>query len=379
MKILMYYSDWAANADRQMLDTYGGVGYYRIKKVADSIKDHHVDLVGAKLTRKDESASDRWQRIFSEYDVFWCSYTSHGEDAAALFYWRDQLGKKVVMDIDDNFWDVLETNPLYEKLKPGKRDRAFISAILSFADVITTSTEPLAEKVRNHMKDMYGIDKTVVVIPNFNDHTEWDKYKPKKPDPKKIVIGYAGSNSHQDDLAMVLPVIAKLMEKYKNLHFQAIGSIDKNSLHLFSCFSDEARARCDLVNASSTWDSYPERMAQVRWDICIAPLVDSAFTRCKSHIKWMEYSMFKRPVIASRTYPYFMELQGRKIIEDGVSGILVKPKEWEKSLEDLIQNPEKRKILGENAYNQVVRDWQYKDSGINEIVNSFLVSTNSQK
>lgn len=376
-KILMYYSDWTANVDRQTLDTYGGVGYYRIKKISEQIKDHQVDIVGAKLTRKGESASDRWERIFTEYDIFWSCYSSHAEDAAAMFYWRDKLGKKVILDLDDNFWDVLPTNPLYDKLKATKKDRAMISTILSFADVITVSTEPLKQRVDDHMVDMFGLEKQIVVIPNFNDVEQWKDYKPKKNDKDKITIGYAGSNSHQDDLAMVLPVIGRLMEKYKNLYFQAMGSIDKNSLHLFSSFSKESMNRCELINASSTFDTYPERMAQVRWDICIAPLVDSKFTRCKSHIKWMEYAMYKRPVIASRVYPYFMELHGRKLIEDGVSGLLVKPSRWESALEYLILHPEKRKYLGENAYTQVLRDWQYKDSGIDKIVNDMLVSMNN--
>lgn len=371
MKILFYYSDWTANSDRQMEDTYGGVGYYRIKKVADCIKDHEVDIVGAKLTKKGETASDRWERIFTDHDVFWSCYSSHAEDAAAMYYWRDKLGKKVVLDIDDNFWDVPKSHKLYDKLKETKRDRAMIGTVLSFADVITTSTEPLKAKIENHMKDVYGIDKKVVVIPNFNDATFW-KHKAKKPNPKKITIGYAGSNSHNDDIEMVMPAIGKLMTKYPNLYFQTIGTIDKDGLYLFKGLTEEQRGRCEIINASSTFNSYPKRLSQVMWDIVIAPLVDSPFTRCKSHIKFMEYAMYKWPVVASRVYPYFMELHGRQLIDDGVSGLLVKPNEWFNALDDLIQNPDKRKMLGDGAYNQVVRDWQYNDSNINEIVNDLL-------
>lgn len=378
MKILFYYSDWTANADRQIEDTYGGVGYYRIKKVFDQIKDHEVDIVGAKLTRKGESASDRWKRIFTDYDVFWSCYSSHAEDASLMYYWRDQLGKRVVLDIDDNFWDVPESHKLYDKLKATKKDRAMIGTILSFADVITTSTEPLKQRVEKHMYDVYGINKRVVVIPNFNDAKFW-KYKAKKPDPKKITIGYAGSNSHNDDIAMVMPAIKNLMEKYPNLYFQTIGTIDKTALYLFSDLTGEQRERCEIINASSTFNSYPKRLSQVMWDIVIAPLVDVPFTRCKSHIKFMEYAMYKWPIVASRAYPYFMELKGRKLIQHNISGFLVKPSQWESALEELIQNPQKRKELGENAYKQVVSDWQYEDSGINEIVNEILVSMYPQK
>lgn len=373
MKFLFYYSDWTANADRQAFDTWGGVGYYRIKKVADQVaKNHDVDIVGAKLKKKGETSAETFERIFTDYDVFWTCYSSHAEDLAAMYYWRDNLGKKVVIDIDDNFWDIPESHQYYDKLKETKRERSMISTGLSFADIITVSTEPLKKKVEEHMKNVFGLEKTVIVVPNFNDVKDW-KYKPKKQEKGKLVIGYAGSNSHYDDLKMVFPVIGKLLDKYENLHFQCIGAIDKKALDLFfSHMSPKSMYKCDIINASSTFDKYPERMAQVRWDIVIAPLVDSAFTRCKSHIKWMEYSMYKRPVIASRVYPYYIDLLGREIIKDGVSGMLVNPNEWEDALEELIQNPEKRKELGENAYNQVVQDWQYDDSGIDKIVDSFI-------
>lgn len=381
-KFLFYFSDWNANSDRRMEDTYGGVGYYRIAKVAEQIKRNPnctVDIVGVGLTKKDETVSDRWERIFTDYDVFWCCYSSHSEDASAMYYWRDKLGKKVVMDLDDNFWDVLPTNPLYDTLKEGKKDRAFISTILSFADIITVSTEPLKQKVEEHMKNVFGLDKTVIVIPNMNDVNDWKGHRAKKLDPNKIVVGYAGSNSHQDDIAMVNKVMVKLMDKYPNLHYQLMGSVKASEIGMFKDFSKDAMMRIDLINASSTFNMYPKRMSECRWDIVIAPLVDSKFTRCKSHIKFMEYAMHKRPVIASRVYPYFMELKGREVITDEVNGLLVEPNEWERALEDLIHNPEKRKRLGENAYNHIVKNWQYKDSNIQDIVDIIISVPESQK
>lgn len=363
MKILFYYSDWGANIIRKEQDTYGGVGYYRIIKPANQVKGHEITIIGQKLTKKGETPDERWERIFKEYDVFWSSYFSDPKEAAALFYNRDKYGKKVVIDCDDNFLDVLESHPLYDKLKGGKRDKAFMITILSFADVITVSTEPLKQRFSRHFKDRHDLEKKIVVLPNMNDIKDWNFITaPKHED--KIVIGYAGSNSHQDDLAMFMPHLMKIMRKYPNVYFESIGSIHKRDLHMFKDFTSDEMNRCDLLPATWTFKEYPEMISTLKWDIAVAPLVDSAFTRCKSHIKFMEMSSLKMPVIASRVYPYFMDIQGRKVIEHEKTGLLVKPSEWFDALEDLILHKEKRIRLGENAYKHVVENWQYNLSSI---------------
>jgi len=372
MKILFYRSDWTANATRQLDDEYGGVGYYRIVKMAEQAKKagHQVTVVGAKFTKKGETLEERYTRIFEKYDVLWTCYTSHAFDASAMYYFRDKFKKKVVLDCDDNYLDVAESHPLYDKLKSSKRDRAFIGTILSFADVITTSTEPLKDRLHEHFKTVYGMEKEIVVLPNFNDLDDWD-FKLKKH-PGKLVIGYAGSNSHQDDLRMVMPSIHEVMKKHSNVYLEVVGSIDKQSLNIFEDFDQEVMNRCDLWPGTWTFKEYPKFIASRGWDIGIAPLVDTAFTRCKSHIKFMEYSALKIPVIASRVYPYYVDLWGRNIIEHDKTGLLVKPNEWVLALEELVTHPEKRKFLGENAHKHIKENWQYDDSHLEGAINKLL-------
>ena len=372
----MYRSDWAVNVDRQARDEYGGVGYYRIVKVAEQLQKagHDVTVVGAKLRHIGETVSDRFERIFTDYDVLWTCYTSHGDDASAMYYWRDKLGKKVILDLDDNYLDVVESHRLYDKLKSGKKDRAFMGTILSFADVITVSTEPLKQRMTQHFKEVYNLDKTIVVIPNFNDKKDWN-YKSIKKNKDKIVIGYAGSNSHDEDLKMIMPALGEVMNKHKNVYFESTGAIDikeLKNLGLYKHLSEDSLYRCDLLPSTSIFKDYPKMLSKRKWDIAIAPLQDNAFTRCKSHIKWMEMSMFKFPVIASRVYPYYVDLWDRQIIDDGFTGLLVKPNEWVGALELLITDEKKRIELGNNAYNFVREEWQNEDSGLPQVIDKML-------
>lgn len=358
MKILFYRSDWASNATRQSEDEYGAVGYYRIVKPASMMKGHEVTVVGAQFTKKGESLEERYTRIFTEYDVLWACYTAHAEDASAMFYFRDKFKKKVILDVDDNYLDVLDSHPLYDKLKQTKKDRAFISTALTFADAITVSTEPLKQRLHEHFKNVYKMEKNIIVLPNMMDVDVW-KVKPAKKRNNRIVIGYAGSNSHQNDLKMLAPHLAYIMKKYPNVYFETMGAIGKDELSLFDGFTKDAMNRCDLLPATQTYKQYPKHLASMKWDIALAPLEDNAFTRCKSHIKWMEYSMCELPVIASRVHPYYVDLWGRKVIEHDKTGLLVKPREWSDAMEDLILNANKRELLATQAKEAVIKNWQY--------------------
>lgn len=376
-KVLFYYSDYGANLSRREQNLWGGVGYYRIIQPSKHVKGHDVKVVGIELTKKGETPEERWYRIFSEYDVFWTSYFSDPKEASALFYTRDMFNKKegnkkkVIIDCDDNFLDVHENHPLYDKLKAGKRDKAFMATILSFADVITVSTEPLKQRFLKHFKEVHKLDKKIIVIPNMNDIKDWN-FEPVEKNKDKFVIGYAGSNSHQEDLQMFFPALIKIMQKYPNVYFESVGSISKDMFHMFEDFTKDMMDRCDLLPATYTFNEYPKMISETKWDIGIAPLIDSAFNRCKSHIKFMEYSAMKIPVIASRVYPYFMDINGRKVIEHEKTGLLVKPSEWFDAMESLILDKKKRKTLGENAYNHVKTNWQYDNSGLDKIIEKVL-------
>lgn len=360
-KILFYRNDHSANVNRKLEDGYGGVGYYRIVQPSKRIKGHDVSLVGMGLTKVGESRDKRWDRIFRENDVFWCSYFYDAEEASSMYYHRDKYKKKVVIDLDDDYLAIFPSHPLYDVMKEGKRNKAFCSTILSFADVIVVSTDPLKQKIQQHMKKVYNLDKKIVIIPNMNDKNDWN-HKTAKKKKGKFVIGYSGSYSHDDDLKMCFPAIAKIMDKYPYVYFESLGAVGNENLQLYNCFSEEAKLRCDILPSTWTFKEYPKHLASLKWDIGIAPLVDVEFTRSKSPIKFFEYSMYKIPTIASRVYPYFISAFGKEIITHEKNGLLVKPSEWFDALEKLILDENLREKLGENAFKHVTENWQYNDS-----------------
>jgi hypothetical protein len=372
MKILIAYNDWNHTPERRKENTYGGIGYYRQIKVAEQIQDHEVTVIGQELKLYGKDLESQWDTIFTEFDVFWTSYFADDKAAAAIFYYAQKHGKKVIIDVDDNYLDVPESNQLYDRFKTGKKDRAFLSTILSFADALTVSTEPLKEKLQSHIKKVHGIDKPVFVIPNCNDINDW-LYAPVPKEKDRFVIGYSGSNSHKDDLEMVLPAIRDIMAKHPHVWLELLGILSVHDLKgMLGGFTDDMLMRIATVGATPTFRKYPRWLAERPWNVGIAPLVDTAFTRCKSHIKWMEYSMYEIPTVASRVYPYFMELEGKETITHGETGYLCKPSEWFSTLDHIITNYDEAAEVGRNAYKYVGKRWQYDTSSINESVNEML-------
>jgi len=372
MKILFNFADYTHNDKRRKENTYGGLGYYRIVKIAQYLKGHEVTVIGKEIKLFGSTLEEQWDNVFKQYDVYWTNYFSNGEVAAAIFYHAEKHGKKVVIDCDDNYLDIPESNLLYDKFKKTKKDRAMLSTILSFADVVTTTTIPLKKRLQDHILKVHGIDKKTVIIPNYNDVSDWN-YTPVDKSKDTIIIGYSGSNSHHDDIRMVLPHIVRIMEKYSNVRFQCMGVVGTDDVkRVYKGVPKHIMDRMDLVGATETFKEYPEWLSKQKWDIGICPLVDTPFTQSKSSIKYFEYSMYKIPTIASRVYPYFMQVDGKDIIDDGENGILVKENQWFDALEKLVISKSERERIGSNAYKHVVKNWQYTSEKITELVNKVL-------
>lgn len=362
----MKHNDSQKGSQYKKLNAYGGCGYYRIMKVAEQLKpEHDVTVWGTEWQDKfeefdkDEEMFYTW--IATTFDVVWIHFIDNPRVFAYLYAAMNKHSKKIVMDIDDNYLDVDSTNPAAKIVGRGTGKRAELSTILSFCDALTVSTVPLKEKLQAHFKEVHNVDVPIFVIPNYNDIKDWNFTPIEKPDG--LVIGYMGGISHHGDLDMVLPAIKEVMTKYDHVGFQLIGQLNHDAAKkVFKGWSQKLRKRILLVQPSATFLDFPWWMSQQPWDIGIAPLTKSKFNECKSHIKFMEYSMYQIPTVASRVYPYYMDVLGIPTITDTETGVLAENGQWVEKLSKLIEDKEYRELLGKNAYIHVKDNWQYKDA-----------------
>ncbi|MFZ3136097.1 MAG: hypothetical protein WA126_01760 [Thermodesulfovibrionales bacterium] len=295
---------------------FGGCGFYRVLQPAGFLKFvlHHDVKVGFQF---------RLQELL-EHDliIFQRQYLPQVLEAVKIL--KDNK-KKVVYEIDDDIWDVPPENES-NKYWQGEMIAA-AESIMQACDAITTSTEPLAELLRRHNKNVY-------VIPNYIPEVD--------PLPKfdsVIRIGWSGSISHKVDFNKdITGALIDIKKKYK-------GQVE---LVFCGWIPD------DLVGQVSFYEPVPPThylyfLNELRLHIGIIPCANIKFNECKSNLKFLEYSITKSASIASAIYPYV-----HTMTED--TGILIRnntSQEWFEAIDSLIQNDDLRNRLANSAHNFV--------------------------
>lgn len=375
----MIFTEWNANPLRKKLNLYGGCGYYRIVKPAQYLMQwYEVDVVGRDLQDFGKTDEDIWGSICRTYDLIWLRHSDNARAIVGLLAFAEYYNVPVIMDLDDNYLAVLPSQPAYEIYHKGSVKNAIVGASLSLVNAVSVSTAPLKEAYQKHIKEVHNVDQKIYVLPNCNDINDWNYPKYERNDDN-IVIGWQGSTTHDEDLDIVVPVIRELLEKYKNVYFEVLGGIPREKFDWFLNKFGEVKDRVKIKLGTFAWQGWPELLSRQGWDIGIAPLADNEFNRGKSHIKWMEYSMYQIPCVASKVYPYYKKVPdnffGVSTIKHEKTGFLCETREdWMFYLEKLIKDKNLRKKVGNNAYNFIKKNWQYKDWIVawKKVIDSFL-------
>jgi glycosyltransferase involved in cell wall biosynthesis len=201
---------------------------------------------------------------------------------AMLYQMQQEQGKKIIIECDDGL-EVNDDSPF--KLEHSIYDAKFvIGRSMEMADMITTTTPYLAKQLKK-------FNKNVVVLPNYIDMDRWD-LPYKKNDTGKIRIGWAGSITHVEDVAMILNPIRRICKEFKNVQLVMVG--DPRVGALFKGLPVET------MNGVP-FEIWPSKLYSLRLDIGLAPLRDTPFNRCKSNIKWIEYAIARIPSVLSPT------------------------------------------------------------------------------
>lgn len=248
----------------------------------------------------------------------------------ALTIWRDLYrGHKLVYECDDDVWTIDSMNlSAMAQHKPEILDAHETAARM--AHMVTVTTEPLAEVFRQ-------FNSNVVILPN---HVDGRILELERPRAEKLVVGWAGGDSHYRDLADLAPHLARFLRRNPDtVEFHNMGTNFLRAFKVPGRFTDWQ---------GNMFDYY----RKVDFDIGLAPLTDTGFNRSKSGIKAIEYMGLGIPVIASDVEPY------RGIVKHGVNGFLVRqPHEWGHYLHLLATDRDLREKMGREGRALVARQW----------------------
>jgi glycosyltransferase involved in cell wall biosynthesis len=302
MKILYYSND------------FYGCGWYRCHVPGVALRD----LGGHEVAMSDVIT---FQDI-NYYDVI---VFQRKDDIGSLRAIRDanRLGKLTVYELDDDIFHVDAKSSAFEYWSNPEHRKGAVACARE-CTLFTTSTKTLAKLFKT-------INKNIVVLPNMLP----EKYfqVERENHSEKVVVGWAGGAQHFSDLVILKGVIEEILDTYDYVEVILSGMPTYP-------FKPHVRGK------ALPWvrvEDYP-RQTLAKFDIGLAPIVDNAFNRAKSDLKFIEYGYLGIPMIGSPVQPYL------ESIEHGKTGFLAKtPKDWLKYLKRLIENEDLRREIGENA------------------------------
>ncbi|MEM4234866.1 MAG: glycosyltransferase [Candidatus Methanomethylicaceae archaeon] len=250
-----------------------------------------------------------------------------------------QMNKPVIYEIDDWLLELPAEHPdrlahLYtSSLLP------ILEAIIE-ADLITVPTEVLRDTI-------IPLNPNVAVLANYFDDSLWQfRDLAEESSSDHLIVGYMGTRSHEPDLEFVVPVLLEILHEYSSrvqLNFWGVeppfalrGFVNVKHFPWFSyCYSDFAKY-----------------FQHQKADIFIAPLADNLFNRCKSPLKYFEYTALGVPVVLSAIEPYI------SVVENGRNGLLASSMEdWRKNLVRLIEDRDLRKRIARYAQRTISDKW----------------------
>lgn len=248
--------------------------------------------------------------------------------------------RPVVYELDDLLLETPATHPFAWYYDPA---RFHMLRALAEADAVTVSTELLRAYVQ-------PINPHVHVLPNcINEALWWPDGEPPHTPPAagRVRIGYMGGHTHAPDVAMIAPVLGRLLDRYGDgVQLTFFGSTPP---------PEALRAHPGVVWDQFDWVDYAVFAAyftKAGCDIFVAPLIDHDFNRFKSAIKFLEYSAMGVPGVYSRITPY------EAIVRNGEDGFLATTmEEWESCLVRLIEEAELRQRMGQAALRTVREHW----------------------
>lgn len=251
-------------------------------------------------------------------------------------------GAKVVYEMDDLLTEKVGREEIND-------DQRYISGMIDsikLADMVTVSTEELAKKARQ-------FHNNVVVLPNYIDMLWWGNAL----DTERIGdirLGWAGSTSHDADLEFIKPAVQAILDEYENVKFIycGAGGVSSSSGHTELMFGKDIfkgipphRREFYLGTNVELW-GYKSKT--LHFDIALAPLINDEFNKCKSNIKWQEYSMNGWAGVYSDVPAY-------SNIKYGLKAKTSDDFYWQ--IKKLIDNDRERLTLGQKAKAEVFKNW----------------------
>jgi glycosyltransferase involved in cell wall biosynthesis len=232
---------------------------------------------------------------------------------SAITHYLGSHGKALICDMDDHYFAHTDDNPFHASLEENQRLRR---QVIGSFHAITVTGKVLKE-------EMSALNPNVIIVPNMIDP---EKFPLRAGGNKRVRIGWCGGPTHFEDLAMIMPAIAKVQSMF-SVEVVLFGLLDgkmeetvekarglsgpevANDPYLAS-FVRMAKALASIEYRhfpSVSYAQYPQALADLNLDIGLCPLQDTVYNRCRSAVKFYHYAAVGTATVAGNVYPYSEE------------------------------------------------------------------------
>jgi glycosyltransferase involved in cell wall biosynthesis len=254
-------------------------------------------------------------------------------------------GVKFIYSLDDDYFDL----PAGDYGQNSGETQTIVTFLLHHADAVLVTTESLRERLLEYNPNIHvlnnQLDERLLISRNPADALHMF-------DKDRIVIGYMGTFTHDEDFLMIVPALKSIVQRYpRRIEVQVIGVVQK----------EETKRELQALPIRYIYPrpeehEYPLFMlwytGHVYWDIAISPLRNTPFNNCKSDIKFLDYASIGAAGCFSQSPAYSSSVVHRQ------NGWIAEntPQAWEEALEALITNADLRLGIAQNATQYLYRD-----------------------
>jgi len=258
----------------------------------------------------------------------------------------------LVFDLDDYLLLTPDENPFTQWTNPFQLE--CLKANIEGADLVTVSTEPL-KKLLSEYND------NIAVIPNTIDPRLFDWPEMEKD---HIRVGWAGSSTHVRDVEPAMKGMKLALDEWNRRAEHDAGRSSKKRReagqdpsadicrpavmgHLGRLAARLWQGEQIFWQPPVSFDQYYRHLHGLALDIGLAPIREHVFNKCKSDIKFQEYSAMNALTIATDYGPY------ADTIKHEQTGLLIKqhdnPRQWRDLILYALEEEEERRRWIKNA------------------------------
>jgi glycosyltransferase involved in cell wall biosynthesis len=279
---------------------------------------------------------------------------SREKDADKLVDIINKNSKKFFIDTDDAF--SLLPNTHKEKSKYAKLDN-ILRNLMKEASGVWFSTKQLT--------NYYLENPNIKIIRNQLDPRIWRNYREDlnfEVSDDKIHLLYMGTSTHDADFSQIIPTLDILNEEHnRKFDVTIIGALSHRI----------QKSWLKYIDVPSEHSAYPYFARWLKqqgpFDIGLIPLANNSFNRCKSDIKFLDYSALGLLSVISNLGEYNAEIKDKGL------AVMIDNKEfeWYDSLKSIIESPNTYKERREKSMRYL---WEERNINYStqEIFNSIL-------